>query len=53
MTDTNRPLTFVTYPDSDGEPMTESDPTRDYLIYAVEALDIYFRSRRQGYGIDL
>jgi Uma2 family endonuclease len=49
MTDTNHPLTLVEYPDSDGEPTTESDPTRDYLIYAVEALDIYFSSRRQVY----
>ncbi|WP_197285254.1 MULTISPECIES: hypothetical protein [Planktothricoides] len=26
----------VTYPDSDGLPMAESDATRDYLIYGVE-----------------
>jgi Uma2 family endonuclease len=29
--------------------MTESDPTRDYLTYAVEALDLFFRSRSQVY----
>lgn len=31
----------VTYPDSDGLPMAESDATRDYSIYGVEALDSY------------
>jgi Uma2 family endonuclease len=49
MTEITPTPTFIHYPDSDGEPMTESDPTRDYLIYCVEALDIYFRSRRQVY----
>jgi hypothetical protein len=34
--------TEITYPDSDGTPMAESDPARDYLIYGVESLDIYF-----------
>ena len=33
----------IIYPSSDGEPMAESDPARDYLIYGVEALDIYFQ----------
>ena len=33
----------IIYPDGDGQPMTESDPTRDYLIYGVEALGIYFQ----------
>jgi Uma2 family endonuclease len=42
-------LDLTDYPSSDGEPMTESDPTRDYLIYAVEALSIYFGSRRNVY----
>ncbi|MEO1637084.1 MAG: Uma2 family endonuclease [Cyanobacteria bacterium J06631_9] len=37
------------YPESDGEPMSESDATRDYLIYAVEVLRLYFQSRRQVY----
>lgn len=32
----------VTYPDSDGLPMAESDATRDYLIYGVEK---FFRFR--------
>lgn len=37
------------YPDSDGKPMAESDPTRDYLIYGVEALGNYFRDRSDVY----
>lgn len=39
----------VIYPDCDGQPMTESDATRDYLIYAVEVLRLHFASRRQVY----
>lgn len=39
----------LVYPESDGQPMTESDPTRDYLIYAVEVLRQYFQSRQQIY----
>jgi hypothetical protein len=35
----------VIYPDTDGLPMTESDATRDYLIYCVEVLRLYFQSR--------
>ncbi|MEO1296692.1 MAG: Uma2 family endonuclease [Cyanobacteria bacterium J06636_16] len=41
--------TLVHYPESDGQPMTESDPTRDYLLYCVEALELFFRSRQQVY----
>ena len=41
--------TTVVYPDSDGQPMAESDPARDYLIYAVEALNIYFQNREDIY----
>ena len=37
------------YPYCDGEPMAESDPTRDYLIYGVEALSIYFQNREDVY----
>lgn len=37
------------YPESDGNPMTESDPTRDYLVYSVEALSIYFQNRADVY----
>ncbi len=39
----------VTYPDSDGLPMAESDATRDYLIYGVEALDSYFQENANVY----
>jgi Uma2 family endonuclease len=41
--------TSIVYPDSDGEPMAESDPARDYLIYAVEALNIYFQDQKDVY----
>jgi Uma2 family endonuclease len=41
--------TTVVYPDSDGQPMAESDPARDYLIYAVEALSLYFENREDVY----
>ncbi|NEN96501.1 MAG: Uma2 family endonuclease [Moorea sp. SIO3I7] len=41
--------TEIFYPDSDGKPMTESDPTRDYLIYGVEALKSYFKNREDVY----
>jgi Uma2 family endonuclease len=39
----------VIYPDGDGLPMAESDATRDYLIYSVEALDSYFQNRPDVY----
>jgi Uma2 family endonuclease len=39
----------IIYPESDGQPMTESDATRDYLIYCVEVLRLFFQSRRQVY----
>lgn len=46
----NQPLDFeIDYPDSDGLPMAESDQTRDFLIYGVEALDDYFRDRPDVY----
>jgi Uma2 family endonuclease len=40
---------FVEYPDSDGQPMAESDATRNYLVYCVEALRLFFQSRPQVY----
>lgn len=40
----------VTYPDSDGLPIAESDAARDYLIYGVEALDSYFQAYGNVYG---
>lgn len=39
----------IFYPDSDGQPMTESDATRDYLLYCVEVLRLYFKSRPNVY----
>jgi Uma2 family endonuclease len=41
--------TPIIYPDTDGSPMAESDPARDYLIYSVEALSIYFQNRDDIY----
>jgi Uma2 family endonuclease len=46
---TYQPGTVIHYPESDGQPMTESDPTRDYLTYCVEALNLFFQSRSQVY----
>jgi hypothetical protein len=40
---------LIEYPDSDGQPMTESDPTRNYLVYCVEALRLFFQSHPQVY----
>lgn len=48
-TPTNLPLDLTHYPYADGKPMTESDATRDYLLYCVEALELYFQSRRSVY----
>jgi Uma2 family endonuclease len=42
---TNAASPSVIYPESDGLPMSESDATRDYLVYSVEVLREYFRSR--------
>ncbi|BAY25723.1 hypothetical protein NIES2100_55300 [Calothrix sp. NIES-2100] len=36
----NQLKTEIVYPDSDGKPMAESDPARDYLIYGVSGLDL-------------
>jgi Uma2 family endonuclease len=46
--DTIKPAPVI-YPDTDGLPMTESDATRDYLLYCVEVLRLYFQSRRRVY----
>ena len=40
---------LVEYPETDGQPMTESDATRNYLVYCVEALRLFFQSRPQVY----
>jgi Uma2 family endonuclease len=39
----------IEYPSSDGEPMAESDITRFYMVYSVEALEIYFKERQDVY----
>jgi Uma2 family endonuclease len=39
----------IEYPESDGLPMSESDVTRNYLIYCVESLRLFFESRPQVY----
>jgi Uma2 family endonuclease len=37
------------YPESDGQPMTESDATRNYLVYCVAALRLFFQNQPQVY----
>jgi Uma2 family endonuclease len=50
MTNDVKPMpSVVFYPETDEQPMSESDATRDYLIYCVEALRLYFQSRRNIY----
>ena len=49
MTTPRTRLNKVVYPEADGQPMTESDATRDYLFYSVEALRLYFKSRGSVY----
>lgn len=50
MKDLTKPaLHLIIYPDSDGQPMTESDATRDYLLYCIEVLRLYFKSRPNVY----
>lgn len=39
----------IEYPSSDGEPMAESDITRDYMTYGVEALKLHFHKRWDVY----
>ena len=41
--------TPIVYPEPDGEPMAESDPARDYLIYGVESLKFYFHNQEDVY----
>ena len=41
--------TPIFYPEPDGEPIAESDPARDYLVYGVEALKLYFQNRSNVY----
>jgi Uma2 family endonuclease len=44
------PSSYIEYPESDGQPMSESDATRHYLVYCVEALRLFFKSRSQVYA---
>ena len=39
----------IEYPSSDGKPMAESDITRDYITYSVEALKLYFQGSSDVY----
>ena len=39
----------IEYPSSDGEPMAESDITRDYITYSVEALKLFFQGNSDVY----
>lgn len=39
----------IEYPSTDGEPVAESDFQRDYLLYAVDALQQHFRERQDVY----
>jgi Uma2 family endonuclease len=41
--------TPIFYPEPNGEPIAESDPARDYLVYGVEALKLYFQHRSNVY----
>jgi hypothetical protein len=45
----NFPDTEIEYPETDGEPMAESDLARDDLTYAEEAFRDHFRARPDGY----
>ncbi|CAK0744910.1 Uma2 family endonuclease [Gammaproteobacteria bacterium] len=44
-----QPAYVIDYPDSDGQPMAESDFQRDPLIYAVESLRLHFLDRKNYY----
>lgn len=39
----------IDYPESDGQPMAETDFQRVYIVYATEVLDIYFQNRPNIY----
>jgi Uma2 family endonuclease len=49
MIDSKLALDLIEYPETDGQPISESDATRDYLLYSVAALESYFRGRRNVY----
>ena len=39
----------IDYPDSDGQPMAETDFQREVMTYAIEALKVHFREREDVY----
>ena len=43
------PSRLIKYPETDGQPMTESDATRNYMSYCITALQAFFQSRPQVY----
>jgi len=40
---------IIEYPETDGEPMAETDFQRDVLVYAIAALDLYYRNQPDVY----
>ena len=49
MIDSKLALDLLEYPETDGQPMSESDATRDYLLYSVAVLESYFQGHRNVY----
>lgn len=49
MTSAAYPYTDIDYPDSDGEPIAESDYQRPYIAYGTEVLNIFFADQPQVY----
>lgn len=43
------PSRVIEYPETDGQPMTESDATRTYMIYCIAALRAFFQGQPQIY----
>ena len=43
------PFPAIKYSETDGQPITESDATRNYMIYCIAALRAFFQSRPQVY----
>ena len=39
----------IEYPESDGQPMAETDFQRQVMMYAIEALKLHFREREGIY----
>lgn len=39
----------IEYPETDGEPMAETDFQREVMVYAIPALDLYFRDQADVY----